>query len=265
MKVSDRLEAILKEVDKLSTNRLHKSYALTLDSCHDVHFSTAKNYFTQAMQLAEERGIWKKVKPATWERVERVKKIHSSPCPECGGQVTVSKGRVFCNNKGCIFEEGDLQDFERYLSEELPILTINLPPQKDAQEAADALRSLILIWQRYSEEQPLIKEGLSLAIIDLFHRGKALIGLPEFLSMIMYETEGSMNIIERLSKMAQEIASDYPCIESCEPWEQLYAIQSTYEGTVKANEDLHRIIYELCQRFGISPKELIEAPRSAKS
>ena len=196
MKVSDRLEAILKEVDKLSTNRLHKSYALTLDSCHDVHFSTAKNYFTQAMKLAEERGIWKKVKPATWKRVKKVKKIHSSPCPECGGQVTVSKGRVSCNNKGCIFEEGDLQDFERYLSDRIldigekpSILTINLPPQKDAQEAADALRSLILIWQRYSEEQPLIKEGLSLAIIDLFHRGKALIGLPEFLSMFMYEAK----------------------------------------------------------------------------
>jgi len=49
----------------------------------------------------------------------------------------------------------------------------------------------------------------------------------------------------RVAEAALKISPDYPGIKTCEPWEQLYAIECAYEGTNLANGDLHAIIADL--------------------
>ncbi len=48
--------------------------------------------------------------------------------------------------------------------------------------------------------------------------------------------------LQNLREYAIEHAADYPNITTANPWEQLYALVTTLEGTKAANEDLHKII-----------------------
>jgi hypothetical protein len=51
--------------------------------------------------------------------------------------------------------------------------------------------------------------------------------------------------IEKTKQYAVRFAPDYPGIEKAEPWEQLYALVTTLEGTLAANDDLHKKIEAL--------------------
>jgi len=62
---------------------------------------------------------------------------------------------------------------------------------------------------------------------------------------------------ERIKEIAMEIAPDYPDIEKVEPWEQLCAIKSSYDGTDMANKDLHQLIGLLRQELDWSPEQLL--------
>ena len=65
------------------------------------------------------------------------------------------------------------------------------------------------------------------------------------------------DIIQLLREKSREIASDYPNIDKdLEPWEHLWAISSSYEGTKLANDDLHEFIKFLIGKLDIT---LIEA------
>lgn len=62
-------------------------------------------------------------------------------------------------------------------------------------------------------------------------------------------------ISQRINEIAQKHASEYPNIQTADPLEQLWAIYSTLEGTIKANEDLHKMLYKLQQESKLTPIE----------
>ena len=66
------------------------------------------------------------------------------------------------------------------------------------------------------------------------------------------------SLVRSIKEKAIKIAYDYPNIENCEPWEQLYAISSTYEGTNLANDECHKLIDFLRQKLNISKEELCD-------
>lgn len=63
---------------------------------------------------------------------------------------------------------------------------------------------------------------------------------------------------DKIRKIALEVAPDYPQIETCDEFECLYAIHSSYQGTHAANEDLHLILKVLMKRYNIEIKELLD-------
>ena len=67
-----------------------------------------------------------------------------------------------------------------------------------------------------------------------------------------------MNILDKIKKMAMDIAPDYPNVSTAEPWEQLWAIRSSYEGCSLANGDCHKLINKLREKLGWTEKELID-------
>lgn len=68
----------------------------------------------------------------------------------------------------------------------------------------------------------------------------------------MSEGERFSPFFKKLREDAVEIATDYPKVAECDPWEQLYAIKSSYQGTKAANDDLHRVIRLLLKELGWS-------------
>lgn len=68
---------------------------------------------------------------------------------------------------------------------------------------------------------------------------------------------GMAPVIEKLHEYSVKFAHEYPDIEKVAPWEQLYALVSVLEGTLAANEDLHKLLKE---KFSL-PIEI--APNSA--
>lgn len=65
-------------------------------------------------------------------------------------------------------------------------------------------------------------------------------------------------ITNRIKEIAEKHCEDYPNISDIEPWEQLYAIDSSLEGETRANNDLHRIIKELSNKYNIPYEEVLE-------
>lgn len=65
---------------------------------------------------------------------------------------------------------------------------------------------------------------------------------------------------------SREIAPDYPGIEKdLEIWEHFWAITSSYEGTSKANDDLHNFISFLVNKLGWTALEALEKYEEFKS
>lgn len=62
----------------------------------------------------------------------------------------------------------------------------------------------------------------------------------------------------RLREVAEKIAPDYPGISECSAWEQLYAIETSYEGSRLAIEDLHVSIEKLGEKLGMTKEELAD-------
>ncbi len=65
-------------------------------------------------------------------------------------------------------------------------------------------------------------------------------------------------IYSRINAIAIKIAPDYPNIAGCSTWEQLYAIETSYEGSQLAIGDLHASIKKLGEKFGMSKEQLVD-------
>lgn len=60
---------------------------------------------------------------------------------------------------------------------------------------------------------------------------------------------------QKLKEIAIEIASPYPDIENVSPWEQLYAIKSSFDGVSKACDDYYVMFRILVNRAGLTLEE----------
>lgn len=70
--------------------------------------------------------------------------------------------------------------------------------------------------------------------------------------------------LQQLREESRKIAPDYPNIsQDLSPYEHLWAITSSYEGTKLANEDCHRYIRFLLEQLGWTPLEGIERYQQA--
>lgn len=75
---------------------------------------------------------------------------------------------------------------------------------------------------------------------------------------IAQQAEQINKLREAIKEKAVKIAPDYPNIATCEPWEHLWAIESSYEGTSLANDDCHEFIDMLRQRLGMTKEEAVD-------
>lgn len=60
----------------------------------------------------------------------------------------------------------------------------------------------------------------------------------------------------RIKEIALKVAPDYPNIQEVDSFEQLWAIESAYEGCSLANDDCHKLIESLRLKLGWSKEEL---------
>lgn len=68
----------------------------------------------------------------------------------------------------------------------------------------------------------------------------------------------TQEILDCIKQKAIKIAPDYPDIADVNWREQLYAIDSAYEGTCLANEDCHSLIDVLRIKLGMTREELVD-------
>lgn len=71
-------------------------------------------------------------------------------------------------------------------------------------------------------------------------------------------------VMDSIKEKAFLIAPDYPNIETCKPWEQLYAIASSYKGTSLANDDLHKLLEVMRLRLEMTKEEMIELSKEVR-
>jgi len=72
-------------------------------------------------------------------------------------------------------------------------------------------------------------------------------------------------LAERIREIALDIAPDYPRIGDVEPWEHLYAIESSYTGTDAANGDLYKLITMMQEKLGWTSLEVVEFWEQSKA
>ena len=61
-----------------------------------------------------------------------------------------------------------------------------------------------------------------------------------------------------LKENAIKIAPDYPGVETCDIWDDKWAIVSAYEGTDKACDDLHKMIDFMRIKLGWTKEQVVE-------
>lgn len=66
-----------------------------------------------------------------------------------------------------------------------------------------------------------------------------------------------INLKNRVKEIAVKIAPDYPNVEMTTTWDQLYAIETAYEGISLANDDMHYILKTLMERYNIEEEEVL--------
>lgn len=68
-----------------------------------------------------------------------------------------------------------------------------------------------------------------------------------------------LHALERqVFEVANSIAEDYPEIDRCDAIEHLWAIKSTYEGTLAANRDMYRLMAKVMTKFNIDLKDMLD-------
>lgn len=67
-----------------------------------------------------------------------------------------------------------------------------------------------------------------------------------------------MNTSERIKEIAIKISPDYPDIANCDDFECLWAIEGSYEGCSKANDDMHVLTKVMAARCGMTILEMVE-------
>ncbi len=63
---------------------------------------------------------------------------------------------------------------------------------------------------------------------------------------------------DHLRQRSKELCPDYPWSEEPDPFECLYAITSSIEGTNMANEDCHKLIKILGGKLGLSAEQVYD-------
>lgn len=61
---------------------------------------------------------------------------------------------------------------------------------------------------------------------------------------------------KRLCEVASLVAHDYPGIETCNPWQQFWAIEQSHIGSELAFSDYRNVVEALREKCGMSPEEL---------
>jgi len=70
-----------------------------------------------------------------------------------------------------------------------------------------------------------------------------------------------MDIFQRISEIALNLAPDYPDIKNRCAMEQLWAVEQGFIGANQANSDMHKTMDALRQRLGMSVGELVDLHR----
>ena len=65
----------------------------------------------------------------------------------------------------------------------------------------------------------------------------------------------------RIREIAMKIAPDFPDIEKCDVFQQLWAIEQSYEGSELALRDWEDLTKELAKRLGLTHQELAKISR----
>lgn len=104
------------------------------------------------------------------------------------------------------------------------------------------------------EWETIISRGMINEIIETFKNDNYSFNNPSSNEKqnINY-TEDELKL--KIQTMAEKISPDYPNISKCNSWEQLYAIESTYDGTEEANKSCHDFITYLLKKLKISDDE----------
>lgn len=67
-----------------------------------------------------------------------------------------------------------------------------------------------------------------------------------------------MNLKQRIDEIARKIAPDYPNIENADEFEQLWAIEQSFEGTELALKDWSNLVDELAKRLNYSKEDILK-------
>lgn len=68
-----------------------------------------------------------------------------------------------------------------------------------------------------------------------------------------------LSLIEkRIKEIATNFCSEYPNINNCNSYEQLYAIESYLQGITEANNDCHKVINILQEKENLSDADIVE-------
>lgn len=67
-----------------------------------------------------------------------------------------------------------------------------------------------------------------------------------------------MTIEQRINELAKKIVPDYPNIENKDAFEQLWAIEQSFEGTELALKDWSNLVDELAIRFSFDKSTILE-------
>lgn len=81
----------------------------------------------------------------------------------------------------------------------------------------------------------------------------------------LFSNDDYAKLCQAIKEKAVQIAPDYPEVGKLSPYEHLYAITSSYEGTDLANKDCHLLIDHLRERLGMTKVELTDLWISLRS
>lgn len=68
---------------------------------------------------------------------------------------------------------------------------------------------------------------------------------------------GLDDFFKQLKNNAKELCPDFPNVETCDPWDDLWAIKSYALGTDQANIDLHELIDVLRIKAELTKEQVI--------
>lgn len=107
--------------------------------------------------------------------------------------------------------------------------------------------------------ETIIRDETGMGFCRIWHWGniehetlvQQIVSLPQTLKKLA-ELEA------RIAEIAQKVAPDYPSIESCDSWQHLWAIETSYQGCEAANNDWKRLTEKLQAKIGLTNEQVAE-------